>query len=127
MKLPGDHKHRIAYLAPEIPALSATFVYNEILGLEKAGFDVLPLSVHLPGSKAVGREMERLEGRTCYLYAESVGVMIVKNLSMMLKRPVCYLKTLWQALTDAARVGLTNRTALGLVYRFLISSRVAER
>ena len=24
----------IAYLAPEIPALSATFVYNEIFGLE---------------------------------------------------------------------------------------------
>ena len=32
----------IAYLAPEIPALSATFVYNEILRLEIKRPRVMP-------------------------------------------------------------------------------------
>jgi len=104
MSIQQMHRTQIAYLAPEIPALSATFVYNEILGLEKAGFEVLPLSVHVPVSKAVGREVENLEDRTHYLYAESVMVLVLKNMSMMLKRPLCYLKTLFQALTDAALI-----------------------
>ena len=33
----------IAYLAPEIPALSATFVYNEIIALQCSGYTVVPL------------------------------------------------------------------------------------
>lgn len=37
---------KIAYLAPELPALSATFVYNEILQLESLGTQVVPFSVH---------------------------------------------------------------------------------
>ena len=39
-------KNCIAYLALEIPALSATFVYNEIFVLGKSGFQFLPFSVH---------------------------------------------------------------------------------
>ena len=32
----------IAYLGPEIPALSATFIYEELLGLERRGVSILP-------------------------------------------------------------------------------------
>ena len=49
-----ENPRKIAYLAPEIPALSATFVYNEILKLEDSGFRVVPLSVHQPHSQ-IGR------------------------------------------------------------------------
>jgi len=38
----------IAYLAPEIPALSATFVYEEMLGLQELGYPILSVSVHKP-------------------------------------------------------------------------------
>ncbi len=37
-----------AYLAPEIPALSATFVYQELLEVERRGCRVVPFSVHRP-------------------------------------------------------------------------------
>mgnify|MGYP002793738778 CR=1 FL=1 len=43
---------RVAYLAPEIPALSATFVYEELLALEKTGIDVVPVSVRRPSQIA---------------------------------------------------------------------------
>ena len=42
---------KIAYLAPELPALSATFVYNEILQLEKLGDSVSPFSEMLKLNK----------------------------------------------------------------------------
>lgn len=35
----------IAYLAPELPARSATFVYEELLAVERAGVSVVPFSV----------------------------------------------------------------------------------
>ena len=41
---------KLAFLAPEIPSLSATFVYNEILNLEQKGLEVLPVSLHIPGN-----------------------------------------------------------------------------
>lgn len=62
---------KVAYLAPELPALSATFVYNEILQLEELGTEVVPFSVHKPNSKIVEPRVSALEARTVNLYAES--------------------------------------------------------
>lgn len=46
----------LAYLTPELPALSAIFVYEESLALERRGYPVLPLSVHAPAAIAKGQE-----------------------------------------------------------------------
>ncbi len=45
----------IACLAPEIPALSATFVYEELLGLKRRGFSVIPISVRRPAESSYGQ------------------------------------------------------------------------
>ena len=63
-----QNRLKIAYLAPEIPALSATFVYNEILRLEESGCQIVPLSVHVPLSAAREQIVEDLRNRTHYLY-----------------------------------------------------------
>ena len=59
---------RIAYLAPEIPALSATFVYNEILELGKQGAYVKPFSVHRPAHIASEASLSDLKGDVFHLY-----------------------------------------------------------
>jgi colanic acid/amylovoran biosynthesis glycosyltransferase len=117
---------KIAYLAPEIPALSATFVYNEILGLEKSGYQVVPLSVHQPHSPAEEEALEDLGSRTEYLYLMPKGKMFWDNLNLLVRRPVRYLRVLASAVGDAGRVGLFNRVGLGLLYRFVVAAGVAR-
>ena len=56
----------IAYLAPELTALSATFVYQELGDVERAGFTVVPVSVHRATHRS--RDAEALESRTHILY-----------------------------------------------------------
>jgi len=116
---------KIAYLAPEIPALSATFVYNEILGLEGRGFEIVPLSVHVPKSMAREDEIKRLVGRTHYLYRESVWAFILANIVMIFRSPIRYFRTLFLAISDSMRIGLTTHIGMGILYRFLVASRVA--
>ena len=48
----------IAYLAPEIPSLSATFVYAEILALQKRNISITPISVHYPKLPDGDREVD---------------------------------------------------------------------
>ena len=117
---------KIAYLAPEIPALSATFVYNEILGLEKSGYQVVPLSVHLPHSPAEGDALGDLGSRTEYLYRTPKSKVLRDNLYLLARRPVRYLRVLASAVGDAGRVGLFNRVGLGLLYRFFVAARAAR-
>ena len=45
----------VAYLGPELPALSATFIYEELLGLERRGVTVRPFTVRRPAHPAAGR------------------------------------------------------------------------
>jgi glycosyltransferase involved in cell wall biosynthesis len=117
---------KIAYLAPEIPALSATFVYNEILGLEKSGYRVVPLSVHLPHSPAEGEALGDLGSRTKYLYRTPKSKVLRDNLYLLARRPVRYLRVLASAVGDALRVGLLNRVGVGLLYRFMVAARAAR-
>jgi len=117
---------KIAYLAPEIPALSATFVYNEILRLEDSGYRVVPISVHLPYSPAEGDALEDLGSRTEYLYRAPKSKVLLDNLGMLFRRPIRYFWTLATALADAGQMGLLNRVGLGLLYRFFIAARAAR-
>ncbi|HAI96476.1 MAG: colanic acid biosynthesis glycosyltransferase WcaL [Cycloclasticus sp.] len=116
---------RVAYLAPELPALSATFVYNEILQLEKLGTEVIPFSVNQPQARVEEDCVFDLTERTMVLYAEPVVRVLKSHLLLLAKSPLRYLKTLWLLCKDMWCVGLFTRTALGLGYRFLYSARLA--
>lgn len=120
-----NHRNKIAYLAPEIPALSATFVYNEILRLEDSGYQIVPLSVHRPHSPAREKALEDLGNRTEYLYQTPRRKLLGNNLRMLIKKPVRYFGVLATAVGDAWEVGLFNRIGVGLLYRFIVAARVA--
>jgi len=119
-------KDKIAYLAPEIPALSATFVTGELLEMEKLGFSVLPISVHRPSPPATGPEADRLRRVTCYLYEQSRGSLLLSHLRRLVTHPVGYILSLYLLVGDLFRVGPISRTAAGLCYRWARASHLAD-
>jgi glycosyltransferase involved in cell wall biosynthesis len=121
-----NHPNKIAYLAPEIPALSATFVYNEMMRLEDSGCQIVSLSVHRPHSPAREKSLEDLGNRTEYLYETPKRLLLGSNLRMLIGKPFRYLSVLATAVGDAREVGLLNRVGMGLLYRFMVAVRVAR-
>ena len=117
---------RIAYLAPEIPALSATFVYHEILAVKESGIDVLPVSVHRPAAPATEECARLLAERTILLYEEGLGAFLAASLTCKLLHPLRYLAAASLLLSDMRRLGFFSRAAAGLVYRFLAATRLAR-
>jgi colanic acid/amylovoran biosynthesis glycosyltransferase len=121
-----NRRFNIAYLAPEIPALSATFVYNEILQLEKIGIHIVPISVHQPYSMASGNDATQLMDRTYYLYHESMFIMLMANLKNILRYPIRYFKTFFTVLMDSFRIGILSHIGIGIIFRFIAASRLSE-
>ena len=118
---------RVAYLAPELPALSATFVYNEILQLEAMGVDVVPFSVHKPGSTVGEARVACLVDNTVNLYSQAMHQVLLDNAVYLIEHPASYIKTLGLLFKDICSVGLFSRTALGLIYRFVFSANLAKK
>lgn len=117
--------NRIAYLAPEIPALSATFVYNEILALQEKGYEIVPFSVHVPAVEVLEGRLDALRTVTHFLYQKGFADFLLAALSLFCLTPKTIFRTIGMVLHDATNVGLNNRTKVGLLYRFFAACRVA--
>lgn len=117
---------KIAYLAPEIPALSATFVYNEILQLEQLGTEVLPFSVHKPFSAVADPHLEDLKQKVIHVYEYSKLSVLWSHLLMLVKSPFRYLATIGLLLSDMLNQGVFSRNTLGLIFRFFYAGGVAK-
>lgn len=117
--------NNIAYLAPEIPSISGTFVYQEILALQAQGVDILPISVHK--TKLIVREpkIEKLATATLYLYQQSLISVLIHSIAFFIKNPKSYLATLTTVLTDISVAGLSKLSSWKLLYQFFYASRVA--
>jgi colanic acid/amylovoran biosynthesis glycosyltransferase len=119
-----SRKLRLAYLAPEIPALSATFVYEELLGLERRGVDILPCSVHRPSHAAPGQES--LAGRTQVLYRGHPFAMPFVALAAMPWFGARVVRALAWLVADMLRVGPWRPEAWRLGYQWLAAARLAR-
>jgi glycosyltransferase involved in cell wall biosynthesis len=114
----------VAYLAPEIPALSATFVYEEIYGLERRGVRVVPYSVHVPGSPAKGQDA--LADRVTVLYGGKPLLELMQGLAglpLMGARAFVALRFL---LADMGSLGWFRLATWKLAYQFLAGVRLAR-
>ena len=115
----------IAYLGPEIPALSATFIYEELLGLERRGVSILPFSVRRPSHPAASQD--DLTRRTQVLYEGSVLARVVDGLAAALPRPGRRsAKALGWLAQDMVSVGLHRLMAWKLAYQWLMGARLAR-
>lgn len=117
---------KIAYLAPEIPALSATFVYKEILALEALGTEIVPFSVHKPFSGVNEPELKALKAKITYVYASSKKSVLLCHLHLVLQHPARYFRVLKLMLTDMLTLGLFNRQAIALTFRYFFAASVAN-
>ena len=117
---------RIAYLGPEIPALSATFIYREILALERQGVSVLSLSVHKPKHAATETEAWELARRTVYIYAAPLLQFLLANLKALFSAPGAYLSALKMVLSDISECGTTRMQSWKMLYQFMRAALAAE-
>ena len=117
----------MAYLAPEIPALSATFVYKEILALEALGTEVVSFSVHRPHVIASESELDSLKKNVHYLYELSFLAGIFANFNLLFKHPFNYIKTIGLLLADIVSLGVFSRHSLALSFRFFNAANLAAR
>jgi len=115
---------RVAYLGPEIPALSATFIYEELLGLERRGLSVHPFSVRRPGHLA--SDQGSLVTRTQVLYDRSAAAMVLDGLLALPRFGPRVATALGWLARDMARVGLHRAAAWKLAYQWLMGARLGR-
>jgi len=115
---------QIAYLAPEIPALSETFVYEEMLALEKRGYRIQPFSIRRPKNPA--KDQEALAEHIIYLYEHG----FLGNLAYGLLRLPGFGLGTFQALAwlcaDILQCGIFKPKTWKLAYQFLVAARLAS-
>ncbi|HED53998.1 MAG TPA: colanic acid biosynthesis glycosyltransferase WcaL [Phycisphaerales bacterium] len=78
----------IVYLAGELPKLSETFVYREILTLRSMGVRVMPASVHHPKMHAGTPELDALAAEAIGVYGPGAGAMIRDVGAELIRHPV---------------------------------------
>lgn len=115
----------IAYLAPEIPALSATFVSNEILALQKKGLTVIPFSVIPPLVRSKTPQVEALAQQVFYLYNQPIHQVLIRSLKVLIRLPTVYLVTLQLVFQDIFKLGWKKIDSYKLLYQFLQGSQLA--
>ena len=114
----------VAYLAPEIPALSTTFVYVELLEVERHGLRVIPISVRVPAVPAV--DQQTLSKRTIILYSGSKMRLVlsgVASISNFGKRALVALKYL---VSDVIESGPHPIASLKLAFQFFAAIKLAR-
>ena len=114
----------IAYLGPELPALSATFIYEELLGLERRGISVKPFTVRRPAQPATGHEALSL--RTQVLYDRSApmrALTTVITLPLFGGGAIVALRWLGR---DMLTVGLHRPVAWKLALQWFAGARLAR-
>ena len=114
----------IAYIAPEIPGLSATFVYNEIITLEKKGYHIIPISIHRPSNPAY--EVQSLADRTRYLYQDGFAVFFMSFIHVLLNNPKSFVVAIHLLANDFQRLGLFKLDAWKLFFHFFAACRLVK-
>lgn len=120
----GASNQVIAYLAPEIPALSETFVYEEMFGIERLGFRVIPISLRAPVVPA--SDQQALADRVTILYSGSKIHLLSAGLAGMpffAKRAVIALRYL---VSDILECGPHRLASWKLAYQFLAAVKLAR-
>ncbi|WP_066959603.1 glycosyltransferase [Microbulbifer sp. Q7] len=118
---------QIAYLAPEIPGRSSTFVYNEILELEKLGINVVPFSLHSVKNISKSEQVARISSICTYLYETGVFELLAAQILCFWRRPSGYLTVLGVLTSDVLKLVKQPRRALGMIYRFLMAAKFANK
>ena len=114
----------VAYLGPELPALSATFIYEELLGLERRGISIRPFTVRRPEHAATGQAA--LACRTQVLYGQTAIALALDAIGVLPSFGTRTLMALRWLLRDMTSIGLHRPMAWKLVFQWLVGARLAR-
>lgn len=115
---------KIAYLSPSLPALSETFVYEEIHALERRGISIVPISVRKP-SNSVPDQAE-LANRTLHLYSKNPLLTLLQSVIYLPQFGVKTLAALKNLFSDMVDVGFFQLIAWKFAFQFLASAKLAH-
>ena len=115
---------KIAYLAPEIPALSATFVYEEINALRSLGVQVFSFSVRKP--VAMAKDENYLIENTEYLYSINPIIQLTIGCVKSMKLPGRKRALRW-LFRDIVSTGIFGKNSLKLLYQFSAAAIFSEK
>ena len=121
-----DDKKNIAYLSHEIPGLSSTFVYNEILSIIEEGYSVDTFSIHKVENNFKTEQLTELASNTTYLYEHSLVDILTANIKLVFSQPAHYLKTLFMCIGDLSKLIKSPKLVAGTCYRFLVGGLTAS-
>ena len=116
----------VLYLAPELPALSATFVYNEILRLKELGGDILLASIHQPMAEVDIQTQLKL-GTVFIVYNTSLVLKLINFVKTIVTHPANFIKAAVWLIKDMYALGKPNRNTIGLMFRFVAAATLAQR
>jgi len=121
----SDANKRVAYLSPAMPALSETFVYEELLALERQGITVVPFSVRKPATPVPAQEA--LAKRVTHLYAGGPMAVVLGGLARLPVHGTRVGKALQFLASDIWECGPLRLASWKLGYQFLAASTLAAR
>ncbi|GFD95574.1 colanic acid biosynthesis glycosyltransferase WcaL [Alteromonas sp. KUL156] len=114
----------VAYLAPQLTALEATFIYEEIAAVEKSGINVVPFSVNRPKSYLAGNDS--LLRRTIYLYDTNKFFIILLGLLAFLSSGNSGLQALRYLGHDVKTVGIFSKNTAKLIFQFFAGAMLSK-
>ncbi len=110
-------------MAPELAALSSTFVYKEMFALEEKGYDTIPFSVRKSGNKAAS--IDDLTKRISVVYNKNLLAFCLAFFQNLFANPTGFLKCiklLWHDIKQTS--GISQKIKLN--YQFLAGMWLAK-
>ena len=114
---------RIGYILQLYPSLTMTFIYREVLALEKAGFSIAAFSVWKPARDRLSEEARSLMDSTYYIFPVSWLKFISAHLYFLFTHPAKYIGT---ALFVMTRQGESWKNRRRTAYHFGEAAYVAK-
>lgn len=121
----GNGHPRVAYILKRFPRLSETFIANEIIALERRGFEIAVFSMKDPKEK-VHSFLARMQSPVHYLPPLSRGTFLTyffAHLSAFVRRPLGYTKCLLYARHYRSDASLKKFFLAGYLAKQLLDGR----
>ncbi len=116
---------RIVYITATLPALTVTFIYNEIFRLRSQGAIVDTVSMNTPSENLISAEARDLKDTTLYLDAVGLLPKLTAFTLCALRHPIRVAGGLWQIVTAKPVKG--PRDYARLIYHLIEAAYLARR
>ena len=116
---------RILYITATLPALTVTFIYNEIFRLRHGGLKIDTVSMNTPDDKSISSEARELRNSTLYLDQAGLTPKLVSFFLALLTKPVRTLRCCWWVIS--ARPAKFPRDYFRLAYHLIESTFLLRR